>query len=310
MWNAVQNDALSKRLAAVHDARIAVACIFRKGPNMLQVVFVKWGDRYGSDWVNRHVRAIRRHATGDVKFVCVTEERDETLDPEVRWHSFPQFVSPYEYMLRNTRLKMSIFAPGVLEAEHPALYLDLDSSVVGDVTRMEKHIAEDPDGLHMLHGHFLPWLPVQRRFGYLLGDKYYHANGSAIGFVPQNFTHVFPLFNELIVGVEGDHLPKSHYADDRFLSCFCRESIRVFPTSLMVKYSHEYMAPLGIIERVRSRLPWVKTRRENLVAVSFPGKELKPDDLAKLEPGTEIRHKWLRGYWDQEAQVDYWREAA
>ena len=77
---------------------------------------------------------------------------------------------------------------------------------------------------------------------------------------------------------------------------------------MIVKYAQEFMAPLAIVERIRSQLPWVRSRRANLVAVSFPGVELKPDDLLSQERGAIIRHKWLRGVWNQEDYRQYWAE--
>ena len=277
---------------------------------MLQVVFVKWGTRYGTDWVNRHARAVKRHANGDVRFVCITDEHDPTFAEDVEVRLFPKFSVPIESLKRGALLKLSIFAPGMLSPHIPTLYLDLDTSVVGDVTRIEQHISRY-SGIHMLRGHWVPWWRVQRFVRQVFRKKYYKANGSAMGFIPAEHAGVFARFNELVEGtLDDENRPKTLRVDDRFLSCHFRDEVRVFPNSLIVKYAQEYMAPFALIETLRNKLPWVQSRRENLVAVSFPGVELKPDDLALLDEGVVIKHKWLRGVWAQQDYRQYWTERA
>jgi len=201
---------------------------------------------------------------------------------------------------------MAIFSPGILDEGIPALYLDLDTLVRGDVARVRDHIRAH-SGIHMLKSHYVPWWPIQHWAGPLIGNKYYHANSSAIGFYPENYYWLFDRFNTIVVG-DSSETSKTLRCDDRFISCYCRDTLRVFPASLVTKFSAEYMSPSHVYEQVRSRLPWVQSRRQRQVAVTFAGAALKPEMLTKLKLGDEVRYKRLKTYWNHLDFQNYWTE--
>jgi hypothetical protein len=102
---------------------------------MIQIVFVKWGTKYGEDTINRHVRAILRHVTCDVCFTCITDNLESRFDSLVAVKPFPPFAASLDHLKLGCRLKMAVFAHGMLQEGVPALYLDLDTLVRGDVAR-------------------------------------------------------------------------------------------------------------------------------------------------------------------------------
>ena len=274
----------------------------------LQVVFVKWGKRYGTEWLNRHVKAIRRNASCAVRYVCITDDNDlDSFDRDIEVLSFPNFVAPFEQLKIGMKLKLAIFSQGILTPGVPAIYLDLDSCITGDVAKLAEYLRNNP-GMHMLSGHYLQWWRFQRHVRPVIGSKFYHANGSAIGFMPEEFDWLFQRFNELFTGQPYDQLPKYLKTDDHFISFQCRDGLSVFPRSLIVKYSDEYFAPFHFLESLRKSLPWVAARRKDLVAISFPGVSVKPDRLGALNRGDLIRYKWLKARWEQDQLIDYWRE--
>lgn len=272
----------------------------------LQVVFVKWGSRYSADWVNRHVRAIKRNATCEVSFVCITDELvPDNFDQDVRLVPFPAFNASLDYLKQGCRLKMSMFKKGILKEGIPALFLDLDSSVLGDVRKIASHIAKYR-GIHLLKSHWLSWWRIQKWVIPLGISEYYHGNGSAIGFYPEDYFWLFDRFNADVTGQPIESLPKTLRVDDRYTSCLCRDTLRVFPSRLISKFSQEFMSPSLRWESIRSRLPWVKKRRRNLVAVSFPGAGLKPDKLVELPIGSTVRYKIVKCEWQDGVIRNYW----
>lgn len=56
---------------------------------------VKWGTRYGPDYVNILYRAARANMTGPFRFVCITDE-GEGPDPGIDLVPFPKFRVPRE----------------------------------------------------------------------------------------------------------------------------------------------------------------------------------------------------------------------
>jgi hypothetical protein len=222
---------------------------------------------------------------------------------------FPQFIAPFESLKGGCRLKLSMFAPGILEEGVPTLFLDLDTLVRGDVAKIRDHLIKHPV-IHLMKSHYIQWWPVQRWVGPVIGNKYYHANSSAVGFYPEKYHWVFDRFNQMVVGAPEEAESKTLRVDDRFISCVTRDSLRVFPTSLLAKFSGEYMSPTHGCEAVRSHLPWVQARRNSQVAITFAGADLKPDRLMRLTPGDEIRYKRLRARWNNTEFQDYWSDAA
>lgn len=266
---------------------------------------MKWGTRYGADTVNRSVRAVQKHASCDLSFVCITDDDQSKFDPAVVTKPFPKFTAPYDHLKRGCRLKVSMFAPGILQPGVPALFFDLDTLIRGDVARVCEYIQRY-GGIHLMRSHYLQWWKVQKWAGPLLGGKYYHGNSSAVGFMPENYYWLFDKFNEMVVGDPAENQTKSLAIDDRFISYHCRETLRVFPTSLLVKFSGEYMSPFHHAERLRSNLPWVRSRRAGQVAVTFAGESLKPDKLVKLNRGDEVHYKWLKTRWEHDEFQEYW----
>ncbi|RZI92081.1 MAG: glycosyltransferase, partial [Rubrivivax sp.] len=46
------------------------------------VICMKWGTKYGPEYVNRLYAMVRRHLTGDFRFVCLTDD-PAGIRPEV-----------------------------------------------------------------------------------------------------------------------------------------------------------------------------------------------------------------------------------
>ncbi|MEM9643775.1 MAG: hypothetical protein AAF989_02180 [Planctomycetota bacterium] len=275
---------------------------------MIQIAFVKWGTRYGASTINRHVRAILEHATCDVKFVCITDRADPDIDARVETRGFPPFVAPMDYLKIGCRLKLSIFADGVLDPDLPTVFFDLDTMICGDVNRLREHV-ESKGGISMLQNHFLQWWPYQHLARRFSPECYYFANSSVIGFKPREYGFLYDAFNQQVVdALPSEEIDKKYHSDERFISYNARETLRVFPNNLVVKFAEEFMTPHVAMEETRRLLPWVSRRREQLVAITFVSEGLKPDQLVKLKRGDVIRYKHVAAKWNHETFSDYWRE--
>ena len=44
------------------------------------VICMKWGTLYGAEYVNRLYHAVRRNITGDLRFICFTDNRSDIID--------------------------------------------------------------------------------------------------------------------------------------------------------------------------------------------------------------------------------------
>jgi hypothetical protein len=111
-------------------------------PNAV-VACVKWGTRYGPDYVNVLYRATQAHLRRPHRFVCVTD-RPEGLDPGIEVHPFCDFRVPRETWRKSCFPKIAILAPRVLDDDDVVLQLDLDLMIVGGLDAFFDLHAEKP----------------------------------------------------------------------------------------------------------------------------------------------------------------------
>lgn len=97
----------------------------------VNILTLKWGDRYGPAFVNRLYRAVERHLTRRFRFLCLTDDASELL-PEIEPHPLPPLDLP-ERFARTTWLKLGLFADGLAGMEGDCLFLDLDLLIVDGI---------------------------------------------------------------------------------------------------------------------------------------------------------------------------------
>lgn len=95
---------------------------------MINIVCLKWGDRYSVDYVNRLLAMTRRHVTKDFQFWCFTEDARD-IDPDVRVLDLMTAST-----LETWWNKIFLFAPdnGLPENEQ-IFYIDLDTLIVSNI---------------------------------------------------------------------------------------------------------------------------------------------------------------------------------
>jgi hypothetical protein len=129
------------------------------------VALLKFGTRFGPEYVNRLARAVSANLTRPHRIGCMTDD-PEGLAPEIRAIPIPEFGPPRErWTYRGNWPKLGLFAPGVFEDDALILYLDLDVLVYGSLDVFFDRV-ERMGGLHELRdwNPILLWvLPVRLR---------------------------------------------------------------------------------------------------------------------------------------------------
>jgi hypothetical protein len=103
----------------------------------LTVLCMKWGTKYGPEYVNRLHAMVSRHLTERRRFLCLTDET-AGLRPEIDTAPIPSLppVPPRERGWR----KLAAFSPEAAERLcETVLYLDLDVVVVGSLDPFLEH---------------------------------------------------------------------------------------------------------------------------------------------------------------------------
>lgn len=98
-----------------------------------QFICMKWGRLYGPEYVNRLYAMVRRHSSGPIRFVCLTDD-STGICPEVECHDCPEVAIPEPYNKRGWR-KLSTYAhsEALFGLTGTWLFLDLDVVVLGSL---------------------------------------------------------------------------------------------------------------------------------------------------------------------------------
>ena len=271
--------------------------------NPIQIVVVKWGEKYNCDIVNRLYSAILQYSSRPVQFICVTDSKGEVFNPGIVKRDFPSFSVDFESLKFGCKPKLGVFASGLLNSALPTILLDLDTVIIGDVARIVDEL-DNNRGMFMLPNHYLQWWKLPKFIKDIIPNSYYFGSSAICAFYPCDYGNLFDAFNIEVINNKGQ---KYLTADDRFISYYASDSIRVFSNRAAVKFANEYMAYWLFWEDIRKRLPWIKRRRAGIVAVTFRGEQLKPEKIRDFRNGDIIRHKHLVVRWDFDEITNFYQ---
>jgi len=95
----------------------------------VNVLCLKWGDRYGPEYVNILFRAVSRNLKRPFRFHCCTDN-PTGLDPVIEIIPFP--VNPgIRRGWPDILVKLAILRDGFGSLQGPTLFLDLDVAITG-----------------------------------------------------------------------------------------------------------------------------------------------------------------------------------
>ena len=115
------------------------------------ILCMKWGDKYGPEYVNRLYAMVRRHLRGDFKFVCLTDS-DVGIRQEVVCLPIPDLALPDGLPERGWK-KLTTFEADLHGLRGTALFLDIDIVIVDDITPF----FEMPGEFLIIHDWKRPW---------------------------------------------------------------------------------------------------------------------------------------------------------
>ena len=101
---------------------------------------LKWGKRYGSDYVNRTYAMAMRNTSRPLRVVCFTDD-PVGIRPEVDVKPMPPFDLP-ERMRYHPFRRMFIFQKELADLQGNVLHLDLDLLITGSIDAFYDHKPE------------------------------------------------------------------------------------------------------------------------------------------------------------------------
>jgi hypothetical protein len=121
------------------------------GASARTILCMKWGTKYGAEYVNRLYGMVQRHLRGEFRFVCLTD-RSDGIRAEVRCLPIPDLALPDGIPERGWK-KLTTFAADLHGLKGTALFLDLDVVIVDDITPF----FEQPGDFLIIHDWKRPW---------------------------------------------------------------------------------------------------------------------------------------------------------
>lgn len=115
------------------------------------VLCMKWGTKYGPEYVNRLYGMVRRHLSGEFRFVCLTDD-GTGLHPAVETFPIPGLALPAGSPERGWK-KLTTFEADLYGLRGTALFLDVDVVVTGSLDAFFEH----PGEFLIIHDWKRPW---------------------------------------------------------------------------------------------------------------------------------------------------------
>jgi hypothetical protein len=101
------------------------------------VVCMKWGTRYGPEWVDRLYGMVRRHTSWNIRFVCFTDDA-RGVRPEVECQPLPE-VQFDASRIGKYWPKLGLMQDGLGGLEGMTLFLDLDLLILDSIDPFFTH---------------------------------------------------------------------------------------------------------------------------------------------------------------------------
>lgn len=267
----------------------------RKEPWCL--VLAIWGNKYSAAHVNELANSARHLSSNLKKVVLFTDRLRPGIGAHITQTLFPDYFHRPEFFSGAYRAKLAMFSQTALPENMRCVFVDLDTVIIGDLGRIAA-LVKSPDQYFMMPPAGLGFGKCRKLVDWIRpGEKYPTGNSSIVAFHSAATPNAAATFQEM--HTSDIDLDKEHMIiDDSFISWFARRSLQGIPTSLAVMFRREFLSRSIFILRLRSRLPWVQTRREGLVAITLNGVEYKPENLLALADNAFMDDsKGRKGYW-------------
>lgn len=137
------------------------------------VLCMKWGTKYGAEYVNRLYNMVRRHLDLDFRMVCLTDD-PTGIRPDILCHPIPELHLPDGLPERGWK-KLTVFKPELYGLQGTALFLDLDIVITDNIDCFFTRQAEHEDSVLIIRDWKKPWRMVGNSsvFRFRIGQNTY-----------------------------------------------------------------------------------------------------------------------------------------
>ena len=218
-------------------------------PETKQVLCMKWGSAYPADDVNRLYGMVRRNVTGELRFICFTDDRDGLRD-EVEAFPIPELGCEIPEDVPGKWPKQALWSKDLFGLSGTALFIDLDSVIVGDLDPFFEY--GDPKAVYTARN----WVKPHQKA----------AQTSVFRF--EIGSHGYMLDN---LRADAAAISREHQFEQNYVTHGIKGGVQFWPSQWTKHFRLHCMGPLPMRYLFPPRLP------KDAKIVTFPGRP-KPDD--------------------------------
>jgi len=235
------------------------------------IICMKWGQKYGPEYVNRLYSMVNRHLTLDFKMVCLTDDVNG-IEKQIECFPIPPLNLPAGIPERGWN-KLSTFESSLYGLQGQALFLDLDIILL-----------ENIDELFLLQGNFFiihDWKRPWRITG----------NSSVYRFTIGGYPDLLPYFVEHF-----DEVRKKFRNEQAYLSWYIKEQgeLEYWPRGWCKSFKYHCLKLIPFSYFIPPKPP------KDTKIIVFHG-EINPPEAMNGTGGKWYRHvlpsPWIKDQW-------------
>ena len=240
------------------------------------IICMKWGTRYGPEYVNRLAAMVRRNVSQPTRFICFTDNI-AGVDAGIELHPLPEINIPERVAWTPWR-KLSVWQHPLAELSGDVLFLDLDLVITGSLDDFFDH---EPGAYIAIDNWTQPGQGV--------------GNTSAFRFPAGRYTRIFDDFVADPEAILGKWRIEQQYISDTI------PEMIFWPPAWCVSFKHTLMP--------RWPMNYFKVAELSCDAriVAFTGKPDAEDALIGEWPGRSLRQKFYKHVRPTPWIGDHWR---
>ena len=239
------------------------------------ILCMKWGTKYGPEYVNRLYHMVQRNLTLPFTMVCLTDDA-RGLDSAIQCHPIPELKLPQGLPERGWK-KLTTFSPNLYGLKGTALFLDIDIVIIDNIDCFFTQPNTRNDELWIIRDWKKPWRLVGNSSVYRF----------EIGSIP-NLLHYFE--------TNFAQIRQRFRHEQAFLSWYVREhhQLSYWPQNWCLSYKYD------ILKKLPMSL-WQPPQKPTYGKIIVFHGEINPPDAIQGGGGKWYRKvlaaPWLKKYW-------------
>lgn len=197
---------------------------------MQTIICIKWGDRYGIDYLNRLASMVRRNSSRETRLICFTED-GKGADPSVTIAPLPPINLPAHKSITPWR-KLSLWQYPLGDLSGDVLFFDLDVVITGPI---DDFFDYAPGRLCLAQN----WTQPGRGIG----------NTSVYRFPVGKMSYIYDTFN-----ADPDTILSRYRIEQQYVSAVGRDAI-FFPPEWCLSFKHSLVPKWPLNFLFAPRLP-------------------------------------------------------